>query len=98
MQFLIDKHNLVLFTLLERGINRLFMTVEDSYFVDVYDSQKPIIPQIESFATQHNVILPKGWKVDISKIAKQFLRTKNVSTIDETYVNMWRQLFEALNS
>ena len=93
-----EVEDLVPFTLLERGINRLFMTVEDSYFVDVYDSQKPIIPQIESFATQHNVILPKGWKVDISKIAKQFLRTKNVSTIVETYVNMWRQLFEALNS
>lgn len=71
-----EVEDLLPFALLERGINRLFMSVEDFYFADVYDNQKPIIPQIESFATQHNINLPKGWKVDISKTAKQALRTK----------------------
>lgn len=93
-----EVEDLLPFTLLERGINRLFMSVEDFYFTDVYDSQKPIIPQIEAFATQHNVNLPKGWKVDIAKTAKQVLHTKNTSTIDKIYVDMWQQLFEALNS
>lgn len=93
-----EVEDLLPFALLERGINRLFMSVEDFYFADVYDNQKPIIPQIESFATQHNINLPKGWKVDISKTAKQALRTKNISIIDKTYVDIWQKLFEVLNS
>lgn len=85
------------FQLLERGINKLFLSVED-YFTDIYDNQKPIVPQIEHFATQHDVILPKGWKVELSKTAKQLLSTRSASTIEEKYIAMWQKLFESLNS
>lgn len=93
-----EVEDLIPFTLLDRGITRLFLTVEDYSFVDGYDTTKPIIPQIESFAAHHNVSLPDGWKVDLAKSAKQVLRTKSASDINPQYVEIWKKLFETLNS
>lgn len=93
-----EVEDLIPFTLLDRGITRLFLTVEDYLFADDYDATKPIIPQVESFAAQHNVSLPDGWKVDLAKSAKQALRTKTVSAINQEYVEIWKKLFETLNS
>lgn len=93
-----EVEDLIPMTLLDRGITRLFLTVEDYSFGDGYDATKPIIPQIESFAAHHNVSLPDGWKVDLAKSAKQTLRTKTVANIDPQYVEMWKKLFETLNT
>lgn len=93
-----EVEDLIPFTLLDRGITRLFLTVEDYLFADDYDATKPILPQVESFAAQHNVSLPDGWKVDLAKSAKQALRTKTVSAINQEYVEIWKKLFETLNS
>ena len=93
-----EVEDLIPMTLLDRGITRLFLTVEDYSFGDGYDVTKPIIPQIESFAAHHNVSLPDGWKVDLAKSSKQALRTKTVANIDPQYVEMWKKLFETLNT
>lgn len=93
-----EVEDLIPFALLDRGITRLFLTVEDYLFVDSYDATKPIIPQIESFAARHNVSLPDGWKVDLAKSTKQVLRTKSASDINPQYVEIWKKLFETLNS
>lgn len=93
-----EVEDLIPFALLDRGITRLFLTVEDYSFVDDYDATKPIIPQIESFAARHNVSLPEGWKVDLAKSSKQALRTKTVASIDPQYLEMWKKLFETLNT
>ena len=76
------------FALLDRGITRLFLTVEYYSFVDDYDATNPIIPQIESFAVRHNISLPEGWKVNLAKSSKQALRTKTIANIDLQYWEM----------
>ena len=43
------------------------------------DSTLSIIPQIESFASSHSVILPDGWKVELAKKAKRSILTKETS-------------------
>ena len=93
-----EVEDLIPFALLDRGITRLFLTVEDYSFVDDYDATKPIIPQIESFAARHNVSIPEGWKVDLAKSVKQALRTKSVENINAQYLEMWKKLFETLNN
>ena len=84
------------FELLVRGINRLFIAVEDEYFEDVYDSGKAILPQIETFATAHNISLERGWKVTLAKGVKQMLKTKVTSDIKQVYIDMWCKLFGIL--
>lgn len=81
------------FELLVRGINRLFIAVEDEYFEDVYDSSKAILPQIEAFATTHSISLERGWKVTLAKGVKQILKTKVSSDINQIYIDMWCKLF-----
>ena len=65
---------------LEKGINYLFHELEEDEFER--DSTLSIIPQIESFASSHSVILPDGWKVELAKKAKRSILTKETSDSD----------------
>ena len=65
---------------LEKGINYLFHELEEDEFER--DSTLSIIPQIESFASSHSVILPDGWKVELAKKAKRSILTKETSDPD----------------
>lgn len=88
-----EVEDLVPYSILERGITRLFRLVEDEDFADSYDSTKPIIPQIEQFAKKYDIKLPNGWKVDLAKAAKQRLLAKTVPAIDNKYKEMWENMF-----
>lgn len=84
------------YSLLEKGISHLFMMVEDESFDEAYDETKPIVPQIEKFASENDIELPAGWKVDLAKAAKQRLLGKKVPSFDEKYREMWQKLFTSL--
>lgn len=84
------------YSLLSRGINRLFISVEDESFEDIYKDTSPILPQIEAFAKKYSVELKLGWKVELAKFAKQMLKNKKKDDIDDTVVNMWVELFKKL--
>ena len=90
-----EVEDLIPYTLLEKGIWSLFNTVREQ-FEDSYDNQKPIVPQIESFAANNNITLPKSWKVELAKSAKQKLLSKKTPDFDEKYKKMWQKLFDIL--
>lgn len=91
-----EVEDLVPFSLLKRGINRLFISVEDELFEDVYDDKKPILPQIESFAQVHNISLEAGWKVTLAKAFKQAIKNTAGDKVEEKYVSIWLKLFETI--
>lgn len=93
-----EVEDLIPFILMERGINRLFNSLEDEEFADVYDKSRPIIPQIESFATKNDVDLPKGWKVELAKSVKQALKSKKADNLQEEDVLKWEKLFSSFLS
>lgn len=64
-------------------------------FDDYYKSDKPIIDQIEDWAKQQNIVLEKGWKVEIARdLQNKFDKTFN--NVNEKYIKMWSALFEEL--
>ncbi|MBR3768809.1 MAG: AAA family ATPase [Clostridia bacterium] len=83
--------------LLSKGITRLFNSVEDDDFDNVYDKNKPILPQIEAFRDKYDVKFNQGWKVELAKSAKQILKNKKKSDINDT-VDMWVKLFNEFNN
>ena len=87
--------DIIPYSLLSKGIDRLFLMVEDESFGDIYNSSLPILPQIEAFAAKHSIELDKrGWKVEVAKAAKQALKNKKKDAIDKEFVDKWVKLFE----
>lgn len=93
-----EVEDMIPYALLSRGIDRLFMTVEDETFEDIYNADLPILPQIESFAQKYSIELKKGWKVELAKSAKQALKNKKKSDIDNAVVTKWTNLFNKFNA
>lgn len=64
-------------------------------FEDFHSTDKPIINQIEDWAKAENIMLEKGWKVDVARdLQNKF--DKSFTKIDEKYVQIWSKLFEQL--
>ena len=90
-----EVEDIIPYSLLSKGIDRLFLMVEDESFGDIYNSSLPILPQIEAFAAKHSIELDKrGWKVEVAKAAKQALKNKKKDAIDKEFVDKWVKLFE----
>ena len=90
-----EVEDIIPYSLLSKGIDRLFLMVEDESFGDIYNSSLPILPQIEAFAAKHSIKLDKrGWKVEVAKAAKQALKNKKKDAIDKEFVDKWVKLFE----
>lgn len=70
----------------------------DIGFSDVVDAQKPIVPQIESWATSQGIVLPEGWKVDVSREAKKRALTQGVGKFDDEVLDRWTKLFSAFEA
>jgi hypothetical protein len=69
----------------------------DVPFGDEYKPGGPIVPQIEAWATRHNVALQKpGWKVELAKRVKKKLLDGGVATLPASVVEKWAKLFETL--
>ena len=63
------------------------------WFDEVYDSKKSLLSQIEEYARMNRVQLPKGYKVEIAKFAKQ--KIINMSE-KEKEVDVWIKIFEEI--
>lgn len=90
-----EVEDLIPYTLLKRGICNLFNMVEES-FEDLYNNQEPIVPQIERFASNNDIVLPNGWKVKLAKLAKQELLSQKTVDFDKKYKDIWQKLFAVL--
>ncbi|UHO40612.1 AAA family ATPase [Chryseobacterium capnotolerans] len=64
-------------------------------FEDFYTKDKPIVNQVEEWARTENIILEKGWKVDIARDMQNKF-DKNFDKVDEKYISIWKKLFEQL--
>jgi len=84
-------------TFMFRQIGRLFRDVEDESFEDVYIEGRPIIPQIETFASRYNIMLNKGWKVEVAKGVKQQLLKAKANDVSNDYISKWEALFNKFN-
>ena len=86
--------------LMQRYFNKLFNEVDDEDWDDAINSDSPLVPQIEKFAMKHNIALPEGWKVKLSKNVKQQItgsKGYSVKIKNET-LEMWANLFKKFNS
>lgn len=65
----------------------------DTPFVDVVVSGKPIVPQIEAWASSQLIELPEGWKVEVSRAAKKRALAAGIDKFDAEVVDRWTCLF-----
>ncbi|RKI86944.1 OLD family endonuclease [Parablautia intestinalis] len=87
--------DLIPFNIFEKAIDKMFSQVEDEVFADGYNEEKPIVPQIEEFASRNGIILETGaWKVNLAKYAKNRLIKIGKDSIDKKYIDMWKALFK----
>lgn len=89
-----EVEDIIPFTCLSKSINKIFRDVDDNDFEDIFDSAKPLLPQLESFATENSVSMQKGFKVDIAKASKSKL-LKLPTTHEKAY--QWVALFKKLD-
>lgn len=75
------------------SFDRIFRP-EDTMTVDDFDLNKPIVPQLVSFASEKQITLEPGWKVEISKKVKQ----KFIDDISDELLEKWTELFKALQA
>jgi len=77
-----------------RSISNIEEDIEDAIIENL-----PIVDQVESFAQNHNIELPVGWKVDIAKQVKEKL-AKNPKSIkiESPYIEWWEDLFKRIIS
>lgn len=88
--------DIIPYSVLEKGINHFFLYVEDEDFENEYDSAKPIVNQIEKFASNNNVELEKGWKVELAKATKKALLKIKEEKISSEYIDKWVKLFNLI--
>lgn len=89
--------DIIPFDLQKRSIDKLFNKVEDVYFEDDYQVEISLVYQVEQFAQNHGLELPKGWKVDVAKDVKKQISKRKKADIDSSYIDKWKQLFSKLN-
>ncbi|WP_284462375.1 AAA family ATPase [Chryseobacterium sp.] len=93
-----EVEDLIPFSLMKKGIDRLFNSIDEVDFEDNYNENTPIVPQIETFAKTNGIELEKGWKVGISISAKAQLKSKRIDAIPKEYIEKWIKLFNAFLS
>lgn len=89
----VEIEDIIPFSCISKAIDRLFRSIDDVEFDEVYDSKKPLLSQIEEYAQMNRVQLPKGYKVEIAKFAKQ--KIINMSE-KEKEVDVWIKIFEEI--
>ena len=65
--------DLIPISIMEKGIDRLFRSIEDKEFIEEYNEKESLLPQIERFAEENGFELQKGWKVELAKSVKSRL-------------------------
>ena len=93
-----EVEDLIPFSLVKKGVDRLFNSLDEVDFEDNYNKETPVVPQIETFAEANGIELEKGWKVGISMAAKAQLKNKKADAIPQEYIDKWTKLFNAFLS
>ena len=83
--------DLIPLDLIVDSFDRLFRS-EDGLEVDYIEAGQPIVPQLEKFAVDNQIILELGWKVELSKKVKQKFKTEVADELE----NKWKDLFGKL--
>ncbi|MGL4721755.1 MAG: ATP-dependent nuclease [Desulfovibrionaceae bacterium] len=71
------------------NFNRLFQA-EDELDKKIIDINMPIMPQLENFTQDNQIILELGWKVKLGKKVKE----KGLIDVSEELETTWKNLFE----
>lgn len=93
-----EVEDLIPFTLIKKGVDRLFNSLDEIDFEDIHNTDTPVVSQIEVFAESNGIELEKGWKVGISMAAKAQLKNKKAEGIPQEYIDKWVKLFNAFLS
>jgi len=92
-----EVEDLIPIELMNRFFDKLlFRDIDEEFFSDVYDSNKAVVDQIQSFAKKYNIDLPTGWKVELAKSVKNQLQKVKIEKIPTPYIENWIALFEKL--
>lgn len=75
-----------------KAVDRMIREPE-APFESHHDPRKPIVPQIEAWATAGGATLEKGWKVELAKRVKRALL--DGATIPEAKLEVWKRLFDS---
>lgn len=74
-------------------IDRMYRS--DQYFEDYYQSDLPIVNQIEAWAVKNKIDLNEGWKVEVARVA-QTRFDKVMENVSGNLRNAWISLFSKL--
>lgn len=84
---------------LAKIIRKNFLRGTDDDFDEVVEEDKPIVLQIQEFATKNNIKLEPGWKVELAKQAKAILiRDKDPLKKYTDILEIWEQIFLKLQT
>lgn len=87
--------DIIPFKYLENGINKILGYNEEAEFKDFYNPEEAIIPQIEKFASDFNINLNEGWKVDLAKSTKiRILKDRNLDKAPEGWLSLFSKIEE----
>ena len=79
-----------------KPINKLFSSLDeddDFDFMDIYSPSESIINQVERLASENNIILPKGYKVDLAKIVKKkIISMKKTNEFEAQWIALFKKL------
>lgn len=79
-----------------KPINKLFSSLDeddDFDFIDIYSPSESIINQVERLASENNIILPKGYKVDLAKIVKKkIISMKKTNEFEAQWIALFKKL------
>lgn len=87
----IEVEDIIPYKCLDKAINKFFNSIDDFDFEDSYNEDKPIIPQIEAAATECSISLPKGYKVELAKFAKNKILKL---TEGHDFESLWTKIFD----
>ena len=87
------------YVLIVRAVEKL-LGVQDEEDEFEPEEEKPLIPQIEEFAAERDIVLSKGWKVEVARAFKKTVSItgKKKKEIPQQYLSMWIELFNKIES
>ncbi|MBO6539871.1 MAG: AAA family ATPase [Rhizobiaceae bacterium] len=65
----------------------------DTPFSDILEAGRPIVPQVEEWASSQGITLAEGWKVDVSREVKKRALLRGIDKFDAAVITRWTELF-----
>lgn len=85
--------------LLVKILTRLYFRDVDDDFEDIVVEDKPILLQVQEHAQKNGVALQLGWKVDVAvQVKNRLLKDNDPMKKHEGFVEIWKQLFERIQT